>query len=121
MLFFDSLYLAAFCIFLIGASLTLREISPPYSLWIMVGGVLIDFFATVIPNRGFKSMAIGIGSSAEIVSGIVLGVLVWTIFLAAIFVRIRGNQSFFCTIIALIKLLWFVDLVLFFYGVYNFK
>ena len=119
MLVNDIVYFIAFCIFLIGASLYLRGIKDKYSLWIMVVGVLIDFFATILPNTGFKSLAIGIESSAELISGIILGVLVWTLFLGAVFVRLMGKQSLFYIMITVIKIAWFIDLVLVMHGVYN--
>lgn len=117
----DIVYFTAYVIFLVGSSLTLRQIRPVVSLWVMVTGVLIDFFATILPNAGFKSLAIGIGSSPEILAGITLGVLVWTVFLAAVFVRLMGRQSLYYSIIVAIKIMWFVDLVLLMYGVYTIK
>ena len=85
----------------------------------MVAGVLIDFFATVLPNTGFKSLAIGIGDSAPIIWGITLGVLVWTLFLVAVFIRLMERMTLFYFTIALIKVVWFIDLILFMYGVYT--
>jgi len=114
----DSIYFVAYALFLAGASLTLRRIRPGASLWVMVAGVVIDFFATVIPCAGFKSLAIGIGSSPAIVSAISLGVGIWTAFLAAVFIRLMGRQALFHTILIFIKIFWFIDLVLFMYGVY---
>ena len=115
----DIIYFIAFCIFLIGASLNFRGIKTKYSLWIMVIGVLIDFLATIIPNTGLKSLAIGIEASAEIISGIILGVFVWTLFLGAVFVRLMGKLSLFYIIITVIKVAWFIDLILVMHGVYG--
>jgi hypothetical protein len=85
----------------------------------MVIGVLIDFFATVIPNTGFKSFAINIGASPPIMSGIIIGIFVWLLFLVSIFIRLMEKASMFYFIITLIKVLWFIDIILFMYGVYN--
>lgn len=117
----DFVYFIAYGLFLVGASLTLRRARPRASLWLMVAGVLLDFFATILPNAGFKSLAIGIGSSPAIVSGIALDVLVWTAFLAGVFVRLMGRQTLYYSIIVVIKIMWFVDLVLLLYGVYTIK
>lgn len=117
---FDIISFAAFCIFLIGASLHFRGLRQTRALWCMVTGVLMDFFATILPNPGCKSLAIGIGSSPEIIAAIVLGVLVWTLFLAAVFVRLMGKTALFNRVITLIKVIWFIDLVLFMYGVYHY-
>jgi len=117
---FDIICFAAFCVFLVGASLHSRGIRQTRALWFMVAGILTDFFTTILPNSGCKSLAIGIGSNPEIVAAIVLGVLVWTLFLAAVFVRIMGKTALFHGMITLIKVIWFVDLVLFVYGVYHY-
>jgi len=84
----------------------------------MGGGMLINFFGTVIPNPGFQSLAIGIGSNAAIVWAIALGVAVWAGFLAAVFVRLMGRKELFFWLIVCIKISWLADLILFIYGVY---
>ena len=119
MLAIDIVYFIAFCIFLTGASLSFRGIKEKYSLWIMATGVLIDFFATILPSTGFKSLAIGIEGSAELITGIILEVLVWNLFLGAVFVRLMGKFSFFYIIITVIKVSWFIDLILIIHGVYG--
>jgi len=116
---YDLIYFIAFCIFLVGSSLNLRGIKFRFSLWIMVIAVLIDFFATVIPNTGFKSLSINIGVSFPIITGTILGVIVWILFLAAVFVRLMGKMPLFYVIITVIKVVWFVELISFLYGVYN--
>ncbi len=116
--FYDSVYFIAFVIFLIGAGLSLRGIKPRGSMGVMIFGVLIDFFASVLPNSGFKSLAIGIGNNPAIITGITLGIVIWALFLAAVFVRLMDKTAFFFVLIGLIKVVWFVDIMFFMYGVY---
>jgi hypothetical protein len=116
----DLTYFIAFCVFLIGTYLHFRGIKPKYSLWVMAAGVLIDYFATILPNTGFKSLAINIGTSVTIVLGATLGVLVWTLFLAAVFVRLMGRLTLFYVIIVAIKVMWFLNIVFYLYGVYHY-
>jgi hypothetical protein len=115
---YDILYIVAYALFLCGASLACRGVWQKQALWIMGAGMLINFFGTVIPNPGFQSLAIGIGSNAAIVWAIALGVAVWAVFLAAVFVRLMGRRELFFSLIVGIKLCWLADLILFIYGVY---
>jgi len=116
---YDSVYFIGYGVFLCGAYLHTRKIKRNVSFWIMVAGVLIDFFGTVIPHAGFKSLAIGIGVNSAMAVGIVLGVLVWMLFLCALFVRLAGNLNLFYNMLYIIKIGWFLDLVLFVRGVYS--
>ena len=117
---YDILYIAAYLLFLSGAALACRRKLQLQALWIMSGGMLINFFGTVVPNPGFQSLAIGVGSNGAIVCAIALGVAVWAAFLAAIFVRLMGRRDLFFWLVAGIKVCWLADLILFIYGVYAF-
>lgn len=121
MSFFDGLCCVAYVLFLLGEAQSFRGSAPSTSLWVMVFAVTADFFTTVVPNPGCKSVAINIGSSPEIITAIVLCVVAWLTFLGAVFVRLMGRMTLFFVLLVATKLLWFVDLVLFFYGVYNFR
>lgn len=116
---YDLIYFLTFLTFLFGAYHELRGTNQRYALWLMVTGVVIDFFAAILPNAGFRSQAINIGVSAVIVSAIALEILVWTAFLAAVFVRLMGRMSLYVVIITAIKVLWFIDIILFVSGVYG--
>ncbi len=85
----------------------------------MTGGVVLDFFATVIPSYGIKSLAIGIGSSMTIIAAIALGVVVWCLFLATVFLRLVEKHALSCVLVTVMTIAWFVDLVLFINGVYR--
>jgi len=117
---YDLIYFVTYLVFLWGAFLDLRaHRQQRIALWIMASGVAIDFFAAIVPNAGFRSQAINIGVSAVIVSAICLEILVWTAFLAAVFVRLTGLMGLYGNIITAIKVIWFVDIILFVYGVYG--
>lgn len=121
MSFFDSLCYVAYVLFLLAAAHNFRVTASRISLWVMGAAVTADFFTTVVPNPGCKSLAINIGSSSEIITAIVLCVVVWLTFLGAVFVRLMGRTKLFFALLVATKLLWFVDLVLFFFGVCNYR
>ena len=118
-LFTNSIYFFAYGLFLTGVFLGLKKHNRLTALWIMVCGVVLDFFATVIPCSGFKSLAINIGGSGIIVSGIALGVLVWVLFLVAFFVRLMEKQRLFSRMITIIAIAWCADLAVLLYGIYS--
>ncbi|MCX8043079.1 MAG: hypothetical protein N3B18_03025 [Desulfobacterota bacterium] len=117
-LVFDGVYCAAYIMFLTGAACAFSGWIPAGSLWLMAGGITVDFFATVIPNSGCKSLAINIGTHPLIIVAISICVMVWLLFLGAVFVHLMGRSAHFFVMIVITKVLWFLDLVLFFYGVY---
>ena len=121
MLFFDAVCCAAYAVFLAGESLYCRGQSSARGLWLMVGAVVCDFCATILPNTGCKALAVNLGAGPAIVAAIVLGVCVWMVFLGAVFVRLMGREWLFSALTAATKILWFVVLALCFYGVYNFQ
>ena len=115
---YDVIYIVGYILFLSGAALACRGLRQKHALWIMGAGMMVNFFGTVIPNPGFQSLAIGVGSNAAIVWAISLGVAVWAAFLTAVFVRLMGRKKLFFYLIVCIKICWLADLILFIYGVY---
>ena len=115
----DTIYFISFSAFLAGMSLYFQGVKKSTSFWVMTVSVLVDFFATIIPNNGFKSLSINIGSSAMIMSAISLGILVWVLFLVAVFVKVMEKYFLFNILITIISVLWFIDIILYMYGVYT--
>ncbi len=115
----DIIYFISFAAFLIGMSLNFRDIKKRPCFWIMTISILADFFATILPNNGFKSMSINVGSSAMIMSAISLGIFVWILFLIAVSVRVMEKYDLFNTLITAVSVLWFLDIILYMYGVYT--
>ena len=122
MIKYDFIYVFAYILFLVGASMNFRRIR--YSFRVMLLAVLIDFFAVTMPFSGFKSLVISVETNTPIVIGMVTGVLVWILFVLAALSRIMEKKSVISVIsfdgmISVIKVLWFIDLVTVFYGVYD--
>lgn len=115
----DIIYFAAYGIFLTGAFLFFRSSRKTTAHRMMTAGVLVDFFATVMPHSGFKSVAINVGSSATIISAMGLAAMVWLLFLASLFIRATQKNHYYYRMILSIIVLWFLNLVLFLHGVYR--
>ncbi len=115
----DIEYIIAYCIFLIGASISFQKNAPRSSLIVMATGVAIDFLVSVLPLMKLKSMAIDIPSNLAIVSGIFLGIFVWLLFLAAVFVWTIKKFPLYHFLITAIEIIWFLDFILFLYGIYK--
>jgi len=122
MIKYDLIYAFAYILFLVGAFMNFRKIR--YSFRIMSLAVLIDFFAVTMPFSGFKSLVLSVETNTPIIIGMVTGVLVWILFLLAALSRMMEKKSVISVIsfdgmISAIKVLWFIDLVTVFYGVYD--
>lgn len=115
----DASYAIAYIVFLFGAAGTMRSSKARTPLWVMCCGITIDFFATVVPWSGTKSLAINVGANPQIVAAIVLGFVPWAGFLLALVARLMGKTPLFHGLLVLIEATWFVDLVLFVIGVYQ--
>jgi hypothetical protein len=115
------LYIVAYCIFLIGAAKSFRENGSKASLWIMGSGVLLDFLVSVLPMMGIEVLSSGIeGMNAVLIFAIILGFIVWLLFLTALFVWRKGNLPFFHFLITAVEVAWFIDFIAFLYGMYTF-
>jgi len=119
MIKYNLIYVFAYILFLLGASMNFRRIR--YSFRIMSLAVLIDFFAVTMPFSGFKSLVISVETNTSIVIGMIAGVFVWILFISAMFSRAMEKKMVvsFDGMISAIKVLWFINLVTVFYGVYD--
>jgi hypothetical protein len=115
----DFVYLLAYCIFLIGAANSFRNNIPQSSIWTMSAAVMIDFLASVLPVMRVKSLAINLPGNPAITIAIFLGILVWLLFLFALFIwKIKKIRLFHLLILG-IEIIWFIDYILLLYGVYK--
>jgi hypothetical protein len=116
---YDLIYIFAYIIFLVGAAMSFRR--KRYSFRIMSMAVLIDFFAVTVPFSGFKSLAISVETDTLIIIGTITEVLVWVLFVSAMFSRAMERKMIFSFdgMISVTKVLWFINLVTIFYGVYD--
>ena len=115
----DFVYLIAYCIFLIGAAISFQNNAPQSSIWTMSVAVVIDFLGSVLPVMKVKSLAINLPANPAVTAAIFLGILVWLMFLFALFVWKIKKIRLFHVIILAIELIWFIDYVLLLYGVYK--
>jgi len=115
----DFVYLFAYCIFLIGAANSFQNNIPQSSIWTMSAAVLIDFLGSVLPVMKVKSLAINLPGNPAVTAAIFLGILVWLLFLFALFVWKIKKIRLFHRLILGIEILWFIDYILLLYGVYK--
>jgi len=115
----DFIYLIAYCIFLIGAANSFQNNVPQSSIWTMSVAVVIDFLGSVLPVMRVKSLAINLPGNPAITVVIFLGILVWLLFLFALFIWKIKKIRLFHFIILSIEVIWFIDYVLLLYGVYK--
>ena len=119
MIKYDLIYIFAYILFLTGAAMNFRRMK--YSFRIMSAAVLIDFFAVTMPFSGFKSLAISVETDNLIIIGTITGIAFWVLFILAMFSRAMERKMVisFDGMISTIKVLWFINLVTIFYGVYD--
>ncbi len=119
MIKYNLIYVFAYILFLVGAAMNFRR--KRYSFRIMSLAVLIDFFAVTMPFSGFKSLVISVETNTPIIIGMITGILVWVLFVFATLSRIMEKRVIvsFDGMISAIKVLWFINLVTVFYGVYD--
>jgi hypothetical protein len=115
----DFVYLIAYCIFLIGAASSFQNNISQSSVWTMSVAVVIDFLASVLPIMRVKSLAINLPGNPAVTVAIFLGILVWLLFLFALFIWKIKKIRLFHFIILSIEVIWFIDYVLLLYGVYK--
>ena len=116
------LYILAYCIFLVGAAKSFRENGSKSSIWIMSCGVLLDVLISILPRTGMGFLQSDpVVMNTTIKFAIIFGVIfVWFLFPIALFVWVRGNNALFHFLIVVIEIAWFVDFIVFLYGLYKF-
>jgi hypothetical protein len=117
----EILYTIAYCVFLIGAAKSFRENGSKFSIGIMSCGVLLDVLISILPRTGLGFLQSGIGGTNTVMQfAIILGSIVWILFLVAIFLWKKGKLSLFHFLIVVIELAWFIDFFMFTLGIYKF-
>ncbi|NTV46579.1 MAG: hypothetical protein HGB11_08705 [Chlorobiales bacterium] len=118
----EILYSIAFSLFLIGAAKSFRENGSQRSVTIMSVAVLIDFLTAMLPLAGVEFLKMHIqGSNLAIAIGVILGFVVWMLFLLALLIKHKGKLQLYHSMITLIEILWFIDFISFLYGTYKFS
>lgn len=118
----EILYSIAFCLFLIGAAKSFRENGSANAVAVMSIAVLVDFLTAMLPMAGVEFLKMHVqGKNLAIALGVVLGFVVWVVFLLALLMRHKGKHTLFHNLIILVEILWFVDFISFLYGTYKFS
>ncbi len=115
----DLIFILTYCLFLTGAAWSFTKNAPVASLWVMGGAVMIDFMASILPLMNLKSIAINLPSNKIITAGIFLGILIWLMFLFALFVWKIKKYRLFHFLILEIEIIWFIDYILLLYATYK--
>ena len=115
------LYIIAYCTFMAGAAKSFRDNGSTLSVWIMSGGVILDFLMSILPALGAKALSSNLkGTNGVIIFAIAFGFAVWFTYIAALIVRKKGNKPLFHLLIAMVEISWFIDFISFLYGMYKF-
>ncbi len=115
------LYIVAYCIFMAGAARSFRDNGSTLSVWIMSGGVLLDFLMSILPVLGVKALSSDLkGKNGVIIFAIAFGFAVWSLYIVALVVRKKGSRPLFHALIAVVEIAWFIDFISFLYGMYKF-
>jgi hypothetical protein len=115
----DLIFILTYCLFLTGAAWSFQNNAPMSSLVVMGGAVLIDFLASILPLMNLKSIAINLPSNNIITAAIPLGILIWLMFLLALFVWKIKKYRLFHFLILEIEIIWFIDYILLLYATYK--
>jgi hypothetical protein len=115
----DAIFILTYCLFLTGAAWSFQRNAPAISIWVMSIAVFIDFLASILPVMNVKSIAINMPSSIIITAAIFLGILVWLLFLFALFAWKIKRLRLFHFLILEIQIVWFIDNILLLYGTYK--
>jgi hypothetical protein len=115
----DSIYVLTYCLFLTGAAWSFQCNAPTTSIWVMSAAVFIDFLASILPIMNLKSLAINLPPNIIITAAIFLGILVWLLFLFALFTWKIKKFRLFHFLILEIQIIWFIDIMLLLYGTYK--
>jgi len=115
----DSIYVLTYCLFLTGAAWSFQCNAPTISIWVMSAAVFIDFLASILPIMNLKSLAINLPPNIIITAAIFLGILVWLLFLFALFAWKIKKLRLFHLLILEVQIVWFIDIMLLLYGTYK--
>lgn len=113
------LYTAAYCLFLYGAARAFQTCGSAGSVRLMSVAIAMDMSASGLPQLGFPFLPrFAVELNRVLIAAIVLGAVVWLLFAGALLVRRTGRGNLFQNMIVVIEIIWFVDFMLFLYGMY---
>lgn len=113
------LYTVAYCLFLYGAARSFQTGGSAGAVRLMCGAIVLDISASSLPQLGLPFLPrFAVELNRVLIAAIVLGGIVWLLFAGALLVRRAGHANVFQNVIITIEILWFVDFMLFLYGMY---
>jgi len=115
----DAIFVLTYCLFLTGAAWSFQSNASALSIWVMSAAMFIDFLASVLPVMNLKSIVIILPPSIIITAAILMGILVWLLFLFALFAWKIKKLRLFHFLILEIQIVWFIDIILVLYGTYK--
>jgi hypothetical protein len=115
----DAIFVLTYCLFLTGAAWSFQSNASSSSIWVMSAAMLIDFLASILPVMNLKSIAINLPPNMIITAAILLGILVWLLFLFALFAWKINKIRLFHFLILEVEIIWFIDYILLLYGTYK--
>lgn len=109
----------ALCLFMGAAAFSFRYNGPLASRVTMSLAVLVDLLVSLLPRAGLEALSLHLhGSNQVIVAGVFLGLLVWVLFALTLLLFRFGRYRLYHAGVLLVELLWFVDFIIFLYGMY---
>ena len=115
----DAIFVLTYCLFLTGAAWSFQSNASSSSIWVMSAAMLMDFLASILPVMNLKSIAINLPPNMIITAAILLGILVWLLFLFALFAWKINKIRLFHFLILEVEIIWFIDYILLLYGTYK--
>ncbi|NTU57690.1 MAG: hypothetical protein HGB00_02020 [Chlorobiaceae bacterium] len=116
----EVLSIIAYCLFLAGAARSFQGGGSRVSLMVMSAGVLLDMVTAVLPSLGIlPPMAHTANHKLVVMYGVMLGFLVWVLFGVALLLHRQHRQGWYHQVILVVEILWFIDVMVFLYGVYR--
>ncbi len=113
----ELIYSSAYCIFLFGASKSFHENGSKPAVVIMTAAVLLDMVISLLA----QALGLGPGEPNNIILfAVVFGILtVWCLFPVALICWRKKNMPLYHTVISIVEICWFIDIVAFLYGLYG--
>lgn len=116
----ELVYAFALGTYMVGVALAFRDPQGRLPVLVMATGITVDFLVTLLPQLGlFAPLAMNVeGSNLVITIGAILGVVTWSMFIAALVVRRRKAWNVFLGIVLATQLVWFACYLSFLYGMH---
>ncbi len=115
----ELLTIIAFILFMCGAAFSFRDYVSKTGHLLMIAGIGLDILVVVLPKLGVTALKMGYTTmNPVLVAAIILGLSVWILYGSAILLlKFQYIQAFYI-LIGLTQVAWFIDILLFKYGIH---